>query len=154
MEQSPQRENELIAQILRDQVGINPRSLRPVLRLTALGVVNSAWRRMPQPIPWMDEALAAFICQAEGRGVGFAFRRAAAHGGLACRHWWGHPGWPEVVDRFIRALDDPADPHWGDNGEFRGRLRPEPVGHLRQHHGWRSTDAGLRTLVRSVRRSR
>jgi len=70
-----------------------------------------------------DEALTAFVYQAEDRGVGFAFRRAAAHGGLACRHWWGHPAWPELVDRFIRALDDPGDPHWGDNGEFRVRLR-------------------------------
>lgn len=31
-------------QILRDQVGVAPRSLRPILRLTALGLVNSAWR--------------------------------------------------------------------------------------------------------------
>jgi hypothetical protein len=74
-----------------------------------------------------DEALTAFVYQAEDRGVGFAFRRAAAHGGLACRHWWGHPAWPELVDRFIRALDDPGDPHWGDNGEFRVRLRAEPA---------------------------
>jgi len=41
---SPQREDELIVQILRDQVGIDPRSLRPILRLAALGLVNSAWR--------------------------------------------------------------------------------------------------------------
>jgi hypothetical protein len=39
-----QREDELIVQILRDQVGIDPRSLRPVLRLAAPGLVNSAWR--------------------------------------------------------------------------------------------------------------
>ena len=44
MELSPQREDELVAQILRDQVGIDPRSLRPVLRLTALALVHSAWR--------------------------------------------------------------------------------------------------------------
>lgn len=44
MELSPQREDELIVQILRDQVGINPRSLRTVLRLTTLGLENSAWR--------------------------------------------------------------------------------------------------------------
>jgi hypothetical protein len=41
---SPQREDELIVQILRDQVGIDPRSLRPILRLAALGLVHSAWR--------------------------------------------------------------------------------------------------------------
>jgi hypothetical protein len=41
---SPQREDELVVQTLRDQAGIDPRSLRPILRLTALGLVNSAWR--------------------------------------------------------------------------------------------------------------
>lgn len=274
MELSPQREDELIVQILRDQVGINPWSLRPVLRLTPLGLVNSAWRnthvedwhaegrlhdgdmlrisshmswRLDQllwrwrtqmgialnapahsldeirfdDIRWLggrvyqwiinpsrrlptgvtlrdvarenlpqlendtDEALTAFVYQAEDRGVGSAFRLAAAHGGLACRHWWGHPAWPELVDRFIRALDDPTDPHWGDNGEFRVQLPAEPatvqdrnslrrtllqqpwtldfssaqwivtagIGYLRQHNGWQSADAGLHTLVRSVRRS-
>jgi hypothetical protein len=216
MELSPQREDELVVQILRDQVGIEPRSLRPVLRLTALGLVNSAWRnthvenwhaegrlhdgdmlRISSHMSWRldqllwrwriqmgiapdapahsldeigfddfrwlggriyqwivnpgrrlptgmtlldlarenlprlendaDEALTGFVYQAEGRGAGFAFRRAAAHGGLACRHWWGHPAWPELVDRFIRALDYPGDPHWGDNGEFRVRLRAEPA---------------------------
>lgn len=28
---------------------------------------------------------------------------------------------------FIRVLDDPGDPHWGHNGEFRARLRAEPA---------------------------
>ena len=37
-----------------------------------------------------DSALTAFVYQAEDRGVAFSFRRAAAHGGLACPHWWGH----------------------------------------------------------------
>ena len=41
---SLQREDGLVVQILRDQVGIDPRSLRSVLRLTALGLVHSAWR--------------------------------------------------------------------------------------------------------------
>ena len=213
---TPQREDELIVQILRDQAGIDPRSLRPLLRLAALGLVNSAWRntdvenwhaegrlhdgdmlRVSSHMSWRldqllrrwrtqmgiapdapahsldeigfddlrwlggriyqwivnpgrrlptgmtlldlarenlprlendaDEALTGFVYQAEDRGVGFAFRRAAAHGGLACRHWWGHPAWPELVDRFIHALDDPGDPHRGDNGEFRARLRAEPA---------------------------
>ncbi len=173
MELSPQREDELVVQILRDQVGIDPRSLRPILRLTALGLVNSAWRntrvedwhaegrlhdgdmlRISSHMSWrLDQLLCRWRTQMGiapdapahsldeisfddfrwlggriyHRGVGFAFRRAAAHGGLACRHWWGHPAWPELVDRFIRALDDPGDPHWGDNGEFRGRLRAEPA---------------------------
>jgi hypothetical protein len=216
MELSPEREDELVVQVLRDQVGIDPRSLRPILRLAALGLVNSAWRnthvenwhaegrlhdgdmlrisshtswrldqllwrwrtrmgiaadapahsldeitfddfrwlggriyqwitnpgrRLPtgavlrdvarENLPQLqndaDQALTAFVYQAEDRGVGFAFRRAAAHGGLACRHWWGHPAWPELVDRFIQALDDPGDPHWGDNSEFHVRLPAEPA---------------------------
>jgi hypothetical protein len=44
MELSPQREDELVVQILRDRVGIDPQSLRPILRLAALGLVNSPWR--------------------------------------------------------------------------------------------------------------
>jgi hypothetical protein len=216
VELSAEREDELITEILRDRVGIDPLGLRPILRLTALGLVNSAWRntcvedwhaqgrlhdadmlRINSHISWRmdqllqrwrgemgitpdapawsldeisfddfrwlsgrihrwvtnpsrrlpigdtlrdvaqgnmpelesdaDEALTAFVYQAEDRGVGFAFRRAAAHGGLACRHWWGHPAWPDLVERFVRALDDPGDPHWGDNGEFRARLRAEPA---------------------------
>lgn len=143
-----------------------------------------ARENLPQLENDTDEALTAVICQAQDRGAGFAFRRAAAHGGLACRHWCGHPAWPELVDRFIRALDDPADPHWGDNGEFRERLNAEPaavqdrnslrqallqqpwtldpgsaqwivaagIGHLCQHNAGQSADAGLHTLVRSVRR--
>jgi len=38
-----------------------------------------------------DECLSAFGAQAEERGVRFGFARTAAHGGLACSHWWGHP---------------------------------------------------------------
>jgi hypothetical protein len=216
VELSPDREDELLVQFLRDRVGVDPRSLRPILRLAALGLVRSAWRdtcvedwhaagrlldgemlrissqmcwRMDQllgrwrakrgiaagaPAVALDEvgfgdlrrlggrvyewivnpyrelptgatvgevargslpqlerdadgAVTAFVCQAEDRGAGFAFRWAAAHGGLACRHWWGHPAWPGLVDRFISALDDPEDPHWGDSGEFRVGLRAEPA---------------------------
>lgn len=72
-------------------------------------------------------AMGAFAWQAENRGARFGFMRAAAHGALACRHWWGHPHWPDLVERFLSALDDPGDEHWGDNGEFRIRLPPEPA---------------------------
>jgi hypothetical protein len=215
VELSPERENELVQQMLRDQVGIDPARLDPVLNLVALGLVNSAWRntsvenwhaegrlhdgdmlRINSHSSWRirqillrwraemglasgartesldaiefddfrwlggrvyrwivnprrrlptrdlladvaqdgladlehdaDRALTAFVYQAEDRGVAFSFRRAAAHGGLACRHWWGHPAWPSLVDRFIAALDNCEDPHWGDYGEFRERLRSEP----------------------------
>jgi hypothetical protein len=43
---------------------------------------------------------------AEERSNHFAFWRTAAHGGLACRHWWGTPTWPALVDRFLTTLDD------------------------------------------------
>jgi hypothetical protein len=207
---------ELLEGILRDRVGVDPQSLRLILRLTAIGLVNSAWRntcvegwhaegrlsdgdmlrissqmtwRMDQMLwrwraemgiapdalacsldeigfddllllggricQWIvsprrrlatgvalgevaqdglhrleedsDELLTDFVYQAEGRVAGFAFRRAAAHGGLACRHWWGHPAWPDLVDIFVRILDDHEDPHWGDGGEFRAGLLAEPV---------------------------
>ena len=88
-----------------------------------------------------DQALTAFVYQAEGRDVGFAFTRAAAHGGLACRHWWGHPAWPPLVARFLTALDNPGDEHWGQNGELRNWLRPEPA-------RVQDRDALARTLLR------
>ena len=71
--------------------------------------------------------LVEFAAAAERRGPRHAFWRAAAHGGLACRHWWGTPTWPPRVDRFLHALDDPADPHWGQDGSLRRRLRAEPA---------------------------
>ncbi|MGH3189734.1 MAG: hypothetical protein ACRDOL_21220 [Streptosporangiaceae bacterium] len=30
------------------------------------------------------------------------------------------------MDRLLLALNDPADKHWGPDGEFRERLPPEP----------------------------
>jgi hypothetical protein len=75
-----------------------------------------------------DECLSAFTAQADDYGARFGFLRTAAHGGLACRHWWGHPHWPTRVERFIRALDNAADEHWGPHAEFRARLSAEPGG--------------------------
>ncbi|MGO9078607.1 MAG: hypothetical protein ACLQDY_06140 [Streptosporangiaceae bacterium] len=215
MELSPEREDELVQQVLRDQVGIDPHQLRPILELAALGLVSSAWRNTSvenwhaagrlhdgdmlrinshaswrvrqllsrwrtemglgpdalaesldeidsEDFRWLagriyqwvvnphrrlptgatlrdvaqgnladlendaDQALSAFVYQGEDRGIGFAFCRAAAHGGLACRHWWGHPAWTRLVGRFLRALDDSGDSPWGPEGQFRARLRPEP----------------------------
>lgn len=216
MDLSPAHENELIDQVLRDTVRVDPTQLRPMLRLAALGLVNSAWRntcvedwhaegrlhdgdmlrinaqmnwrldlllwrwraqmgissnapasclddisfydlrwlggriyqwivnpsrRLPtgacvrdvagEDLPKLghdaDQALTAFVYRAEDRPTGFAFRWAAGHGGLACGHWWGHPGWPSLVDRFIHALDDPSNQQCGDSGEFRTRLPAEPA---------------------------
>lgn len=74
-----------------------------------------------------DKCLGAFGAQAEERGTRFGFARTAAHGGLACGHWWGHPRWPTQVQRFIDALDNPADDHWGPDGKYRAELPAEPA---------------------------
>ena len=74
-----------------------------------------------------DLRLGGFVGQAADRGARFGMARTAAHGALACPHWWGHPRWPDLVDRLLLALDDPADKHWGQGGEFRKRLPPEPA---------------------------
>lgn len=73
-----------------------------------------------------DLRLGGFVRQAADRGARFGMARTAAHGALACPHWWGHPRWPDLVDRLVMALEDPADKHWGQGGEFRKRLPPEP----------------------------
>lgn len=73
-----------------------------------------------------DLRLGGFAVQAAERGARFGFARAAAHGAAACEHWWGHPRWPDLVDRLVLALDDPADTHWGQDGKRRMRLPPEP----------------------------
>jgi hypothetical protein len=72
-------------------------------------------------------SLGGFAAQAEHRGARYGFVRTAAHGALACSHWWGHPHWPDLVTRFMRALDDPADMHWGENSELRANLPLEPA---------------------------
>jgi len=63
---------------------------------------------------------------AEQRGAQYALWRTAAHGGLACPHWWGTPTWPGIVDAFLRALDDPTHRHWGTDGRWRTSLDPQP----------------------------
>jgi hypothetical protein len=57
----------------------------------------------------------------------YALWRAATHGGLACRHWWGTPGWPLLVETFVAVLDDPDHDHWGPGGAWRDGLVPEPA---------------------------
>jgi hypothetical protein len=211
----PEREEQLITELLRERGGIDPGALGPVLDLAAIGLVNWAWRntcvenwqaegrmrdgdmlrvnshatwRVRQLVRrWMretgleaadpaqalegitvdevwwlagrlyqwlasparkmptgvtlaqlagdglpeyqddaDGALSAFGAQAEDRGVRLGFARTAAHGALACSHWWGHPYWATRVDWFMKALDNPADDHWGAGGEHRTRLSAEP----------------------------
>lgn len=214
-ELSPERQMELIDQMLRDYGRIDPDDLGAVMGLLALGVVNSAWRntcvedwhaegrlhdgdmlrinshstwRVGQRVTgWLTEtglsgdsssealervsfddaerlavrlygwltnprrklptgqtlkglagdqigeyeecadiALSAVLTSVERDGSVFALKRAAAHGAGACGHWWGHPKWPGLVEVFLTALDDPAHPHWGDEGQLHARLRSEP----------------------------
>jgi hypothetical protein len=73
-----------------------------------------------------DASLSTFAVLAQERGPRFAFARVAAHGGLACSHWWGHPHWPALVDQVMTALDNPASDYWGPGGEYRARLPAEP----------------------------
>jgi hypothetical protein len=212
---SPEREERLIGEMLRERGGIDPCRLGPVIDLAALGLVSGAWRntcvedwhaegrlhdgdmmRVNSHMTWRarqilrrwmtevglaadgpllalddvaasdveslairmfrwlanprrrlitgvtlaeladgdlreyeddaDLRLGGFARQAAERGARFGMARTAAHGALACPHWWGHPRWPDLVDRLLLALDDPADRHWGPAGEFRKHLPPEP----------------------------
>ena len=43
-ELSPEQEEQLIGEMLRERGGIDPGRLGPVIDLAALGLVNSAWR--------------------------------------------------------------------------------------------------------------
>ncbi len=74
-----------------------------------------------------DGAMGGFAATAEEYGVRYAFWRAAVHGGLACRHWWGTPAWPGLVDRFMRALDTPDDPHWRDGTRWQAIVGAAPL---------------------------
>lgn len=197
---SPEREEQLIEDLLRERAKIDPGKVGPVVDLAALGLVNGAWRntcvenwhaegrlsdgdmlrvnshttwrvrqlmrrwmretgleaesqisaldtlamentwwlarrlyrwlvnparRLPTGVTLLqfagdglleyqgdaEDCLIAFGAQAENRGTRFGFARTAEHGGLACSHWWGHPHWPALVDRFMTALGNPADDH-------------------------------------------
>jgi hypothetical protein len=45
----------------------------------------------------VDTALGSLAGTAERRGARYALWRAATHGGLACRRWWGTSGWPQIA---------------------------------------------------------
>jgi len=93
---------------------------------TGVTLAQLAGDGLPEYQADADDSLRTFGVQAEDHGVRFGFARTAAHGALACSHWWGHPHWPIGVERFMKALDNPADDHWGPRGEHRTALSAAP----------------------------
>jgi hypothetical protein len=74
-----------------------------------------------------ETTMGSIVVMAEDHGASFAMWRAAAHGGLACRSWWGTPGWPRLVTNFLTVIDDPDHVHWHLDGHD-GSIRPvEPA---------------------------
>ncbi|ORT92481.1 hypothetical protein UK99_21905, partial [Frankia casuarinae] len=73
-----------------------------------------------------EQVMSGFLASVEDGGVGYAFWRAAAHGGLSCTHWWGAPNWPKIVDRFLHALDTPEDAHWRDTTRWEEIIGTAP----------------------------
>jgi hypothetical protein len=41
--------------------------------------------------------------------------------------WWGAPQWPEIVNEFLDALDDPNHQHWLDFDISPNTLPPQPA---------------------------
>jgi hypothetical protein len=113
---------------------VNPERRLPV----GMTLGNVAGKSLNQLKIDADDALTAFFYEGEDLGIGAAFHRAAAHGGRQCGHWWGHPGWAQLVAAFTRVLDEPWDAHWGGHGEFRARLPAEPA-LVRDREGLRQT---------------
>jgi hypothetical protein len=75
----------------------------------------------------MDRALGGIAASAERHGLDFALQRAAAHGGLACSHWWGTPWWPDIVTELLARLEDPDHSHWGEDRDWYARLPTQPA---------------------------
>jgi hypothetical protein len=75
----------------------------------------------------MDRTLGGIAADADRHGLDFAMQRTAAHGGLACAHWWGTPWWPDIVTEFLARLEDPHHPHWGNDGDRYARLPTQPA---------------------------
>ncbi|WP_143467027.1 hypothetical protein [Lentzea kentuckyensis] len=120
-----------------------------------LTLADIAGDELDQFADHVAESLGAVVVLAEERGNRFAFTRAAAHGGLACRHWWGTPAWPQLVNRFTTAVDDAADPHWGQNGQWFASLPTRPaqitdsdsLRRLLLRHPWKLDTASANYIV-------
>jgi hypothetical protein len=89
-------------------------------RTTVEAVAGASYQALAESI---EDQLNVAYDTADERGVPFALRRFAIHGGLACRGWYGTPWWPDIVDVFIEELADPESRAW----RYDDGLRPEPT---------------------------
>src|SRR5262245_9137510 len=102
-EMSPQREEALVEAVLRDQVGIDPSQLGPVLDLAAVGIVNSGWRNSPVE-DWhggersLSNGDMLRINAHTTWRVRQVMRRWRTDVGVAAR---SSPTWPELVRTFV-----------------------------------------------------
>lgn len=139
----------LIAKIYRWL--IDPRRKLPI----GLTLADIAGHDLDEYADHAAETLGGMIELAEERSIHFAFWRTAAHGELACRHWWGTPTWPGLIDRFLTALDDPTAPHWGPDQQLFTRLPARPaqikntsaLRRLLLQHPWKLDTASARYIV-------
>jgi hypothetical protein len=101
--------------------------VRPSRRLPiGLTLAELAATGLEEYVDHADGAMGSFAAMAEERGARHAMWRSAAHAGLACRSWWGTPGWPRLVTTFLAVLDDLEHEHWRTAGS--DRVRPvEPA---------------------------
>ena len=114
---SPEREERLIGEMLRERAGIDPGRLGPVIDLAALGLVNSAWRNTCVE-HW----------HAEGRMHDGDMMRVNSHMTWRTRQilhrWMTQVGL--VADGPLSALDDVAaeDVEWLAIRVFRWLVNP------------------------------
>jgi hypothetical protein len=87
----------------------------------------------------MDRTLGGIAADADRHGLDFTMQRTAAHGGLACAHWWGTPWWPGIVTEFLARLENPYHRHWGKDHDRYARLPTQPAEVADRHR--------LRTLL-------
>lgn len=66
----------------------------PVRKLpTGVTLADLAGDQLDEFTDHVTASLGGVANLAEDHSTHYAFWRAAAHGGLACRHWWGTPTW-------------------------------------------------------------
>ncbi|HEX5596433.1 MAG TPA: hypothetical protein VFX61_10505 [Micromonosporaceae bacterium] len=71
--------------------------------------------------------LGGLLAQADTLGVAGSLWRAALHGGLACRHWWDTPTWPQLVNDCVGAAFDGDHEYWSRYGHQLRDLPAAPV---------------------------